>query len=135
MGIDMLRRISCESGSGLIGVLVAMVLLAVGIMGLTGASMQMMGAHTEASVRATATSIAVSHMENVKRATNLSSESPTAVDESGQPDGAGDFTRSVTVIDEPSVANSKRVTVEVAYPVGRGRTRKVKLSSIVFTGN
>lgn len=118
----------------MIAVLIAMVLLAVGIVGLSGAGIVIMGVNTEANVRATATSIAVSYMEAIKRRTTLVSESPEAVNESGDVVADGPFTRSLTVTTEPIAPKAKRLTVWVEYPSGRGRRRQVELVTIVFQG-
>ena len=123
-----------QDGFSMISVLVAVILLGVGIMGLSSAGMVVMGSHTEASVRSTATAIAVGYMEQVKQRPTLASESAVAVDETGQTNGNGKFQRSLTVADEPNVVKSKRVTIEVKYPSGWGRVSSVKLTTIIYQG-
>lgn len=127
-------RCEQQNGFSMISVLVAVILLGVGVMGLSSAGMVVMGSHTEASVRSTATAIAVGYMEQVKQRPTLATESEVSIDEVGQTDGNGKFLRSMTVADEPNVVKSKRVTIEVKYPSGWGRVRSVTLTTIIYQG-
>lgn len=126
-----------EAGFGLISVLVAMVLLAVGVVALSSSSAFLVSMQTDAAVRSTATSIAISYMEEVKRrpARALVSEGPTTVDETGQTDPAGRFVRKLTIRDDPSSPDVVQATVEVLYPAGFGRTKRVELITIIYRGN
>ncbi len=62
------------------------------------------------------------------------SESPSAVNADGVADTNGPFVRSLDVVEESGLENTKRITVTVKYPGGRGRTRSVKLVTILYEG-
>ena len=131
-----LGRLSCRRGFGMVSVLVAMVLIAVAAVALSSSSAFMASLQTDASVRATAAAIAIAHMESVKmrRPAELASEDPVRVNETGVADAGGAFVRSLTVEREESVPDALRVTVEVGYPAGFGRTRTVELVTVIDRG-
>ncbi|KPK65410.1 MAG: hypothetical protein AMS21_04775 [Gemmatimonas sp. SG8_38_2] len=124
-------------GFGLISVLVAMVLLAVGVVALSSSSAFLMSMQTDTSIRSTATSIAIAYMEDTKRRPprTLTSEGPTRVDEIGVEADEGLFVRSLTVVEDPSAPDVVKVTVEVRYPAGMGRTGRIELVTIIYRGN
>jgi len=125
-----------DAGVGLVSVLVAIVLIAIGIVALSSSSAFMASLQTDASERSTAAAIAIAHMETAKmrKAAELVSEDPVTVNEAGVADASGAFTRSLTVEPEATVAGAVRVTVEVDYPAGLGRTRTVRLVTIIYQG-
>ena len=124
-------------GFGLISVLVAMVLLAVGVVALSSSSAFLMSMQTDTSIRSTATSIAIAYMEDTKRRPPraLTSEGPTRVDEIGLETDGGLFVRSLTVGEDPSAPDVVKATVEVRYPAGLGRIGRVELVTLIYRGN
>lgn len=130
------RRIQSQRGFGMISVLVAVVLLAVGIVALSSSSAFIVSMQTDAAERSRASAIAVAYMEQVKARppTELSTESPVRVDEIGEPNDNGAFVRSLVVVPEASTPDVVRATVEVTYPSGFGRTRTLELVTVIFTG-
>lgn len=136
-----MRRVRSLAGTidgfGLISVLVAMVLLAVGVVALSSSSAFLMSMQTDTSIRSTATSIAIAYMEDTKRRPprTLTSEGPTRVDEIGVEADEGLFVRSLTVVEDPSAPDVVKVTVEVRYPAGMGRTGRIELVTIIYRGN
>jgi Tfp pilus assembly protein PilV len=121
----------------MVSVLVAMVLLAVGVVALSSSSAFLVSLQTDASVRSTATSVAIAYMEEVKRrpARALASEGPVRVNEVGQQDAQGSFVRTLTISDDPSTPDVVKAAVEVQYPAGFGRTGSVELITIIYRGN
>lgn len=131
-----LQRLRDERGFGMASVLVAMVLLAVGVVALSSSSAFLVSLQTDASVRSTAAAIGVAYMEEVKQRPpwSLASESPTLVNEIGDADSAGVFTRTLTVSDDPSSPDVARAKVDVEYPAGLGRTRTITLETLIYRG-
>ena len=115
------------SGFGIVSVLVAVVLLAVGIVALSSSSAFIVSMQTDAAERSRASAIAVTYMEQVKTRlpTEISSESPVRVDETGEPDENGAFIRSLVVTPEADTPDVVRATV---------RTRTLELVTFIFTG-
>ncbi len=132
----MWQKASSEHGFGLIGTIVALVLLAIAVTALSSSAMMALAVQTDSSVRSTATAICASYLEEVKaRPPNaLASESPTPVDEAGKDDPNGKFIRSVEVTTEEGLPYTKRIAVKVLYPAGRGRTGSVQLETVFFEG-
>ncbi|MGD2217813.1 MAG: hypothetical protein PVJ64_13740 [Gemmatimonadales bacterium] len=126
-----------DRGFGMVSVLVAIVLLAIGVVAISASSAYMVSLQTDASERARATAIAVAYMEEVKmRApTSLASEDTVAVSATGAVAAGGAFLRSLTVIPEPSVPDALRATVAVQYPSGFGRTGTVRMVTVIYSGN
>lgn len=105
-----------EGGFTLISILVAVVLLSIGVMAVARTTGAVVSAHTSASTRTVALSIARGYLEQVRgrEAADLTTESPVQVDETGTPSGSGLYTRSLTVTDV--ARNLKQVRVTVDYP-------------------
>jgi Tfp pilus assembly protein PilE len=120
-----------RGGFTLISVIVAVVLLTIGVMALSRTTTSVTYAHTTATSRTTALSIARAHMERVRSRNpwTLAPEAPVRVDASGAPDAEGEFLRSVDVLEE--APNLLRVTVEVTYPRG---VDPVKLVTLTYRG-
>ncbi len=125
-----------ERGFGIVSVLVAIMLIAIGVVALSSSSAFMVSIQTDAAERTRAVAIAVAYMENVKtRPPNqIVSEGPVQVSETGVPDSGGPFVRSLTVEPEASTTDAVRATVEVRYPSGFGRSRTLTLVTVIFTG-
>ncbi len=138
--MEKVRRMAAarsESGIGMVSVLVAIVLLAIGVIAVSASSTFMVSLQTDAAERSRATAIAVAYMEGVKMRppATLASEDTVRVSETGAPDENGPITRTVTVVPEPSVPDALRATVEVRYPSGLGRTRAVRMVTVIYAGN
>lgn len=129
--------VTSERGIGIVSVLVAIVLLAIGVVAISASSAFMVSLQTDASERARATAIAVTYMEEVKMRApaSLISEDTVKVNGTGMPDAEGAFLRTLLVIAEPSVPDALRATVEVRYPAGFGRMRTVKMVTVIYSGN
>lgn len=133
----MFDRVRSEYGFGLMSTLVAMVLLAVAVTALSSSAMMTVAVQTDTSVRATATAIASSYLEEVKGRPPLTVVSETAVqvNELGMYDPSGRFVRSLEVTDEKGLPHTKRLAVSVVYPSGRGRTGTLVLETVYYEGN
>ncbi|NIR45506.1 MAG: hypothetical protein GWN99_13955 [Gemmatimonadetes bacterium] len=129
-------RVRSEYGFGIVSVLVAIVLIAIGVVALSSSSVFMVSLQTDAAERSRASAIGVAYMERVKTRppSELVSEDPVRVDETGTPDPDGAFVRQLIVKPEPDLNDAVRATVEVVYPSGLGRTRTLELVTVIFTG-
>ncbi len=129
-------RVRSELGFGIVSVLVAIVLIAIGVVALSSSSAFMVSLQTDAAERARASAIGITYMERVKTRPPgaIVSEDPVRVDETGTPDPDGAFVRRLTVEPEPDLSDAVRATVEVVYPSGFGRTRTLELVTVIFTG-
>ncbi len=129
--------VTSERGVGIVSVLVAIVLLAIGVVAISASSAYMVSLQTDASERARATAIAVTYMEQVKMRppATLASEDTVAVSPTGAVTAGGPFLRSLTVIPEPSVPDALRATVSVQYPSGFGRTGTVEMVTVIYSGS
>ncbi len=132
----MIERARSEHGFGLMSTLVAMVLLAVAVTALSGSAMMTVAVQTDASVRATATSIGASYLEEVKGRPPMTIVSETAVpvNEAGMYDPNGRFVRTLEVTPEEGLPYTKRLAVSVVYPSGRGRTGSLVLETVYYEG-
>ena len=120
-----------ERGFTLISVLIAVVILAIGILALAKTSAGVVRASAQASTRTEAVSVARAYMEDVRSRTpaNLVSEAAVSVDRAGQPNGSGPYSRSVVVSDVSS--NLKSVRVVVTMP---NAAVPVELVTLAFVG-
>ena len=114
-----------DAGYSLPSILVALVLLAVGVMSLSNVLTQSVAMQTVMSTRTTALYVAQTHLELLKSRDPIAIADETAVrvDERGQPDANGVFTREVTVTD--AGRNLREVTVIVTTPRSRNPIRLV----------
>ncbi|NIS20568.1 MAG: hypothetical protein GWN89_11695, partial [Thermoplasmata archaeon] len=105
-----------EGGYSIAAVLVALVLLSVGILALANAGTQTVMLQTNMATRTNALEVARTYMEEVRSRNpiDITSEDPVQVDEEGQADASGVFTRELIV--EDAGENMKKVSVEVAGP-------------------
>jgi Tfp pilus assembly protein PilV len=139
--VDEMKRnsavVTSERGFGIVSVLVAIVLLAIGVVAISASSAYMVSLQTDASERARATAIAVTYMEEVKmrEPATLASEDTVAVSGTGAATADGAFLRTLTVVPEPSVPDALRATVSVQYPSGFGRTGTVVMVTVIYSGN
>jgi type II secretory pathway pseudopilin PulG len=131
----MTQRLRCERGFSILTVLIAIVLVSVAAVALSGTTVYVLSLQTESTVRSTATGIASAYMESVKtrRISTLNSEAEAGINELGELDASGDYVRLLTVEAGP-VARSKLVTITVKYPRGRANMGRVELVTIVYEG-
>lgn len=130
-------RLTCEGGYGMVSVLVAIVLLAAGVVALSTSSLFVSSLRNEAAVRSVAASLALGYMEDIKtreRGT-LASEDPAKINAQGQLDEGGNFLRVVDVVPDTTVVDAVRVKVKVGYPGPLGRTRAVAVVTIIYVGD
>jgi type IV pilus assembly protein PilV len=118
-----------ERGFSLISVLVAITILAVGLMAL--ARTQALLARTEGATayRATALAIAKGYVEELRSrdAGTLGSEAAVPVDRLGEPAAGGPFSRATVVSND--APNLRRVTVRVDYPRS---AQPIELVTLIF---
>ncbi len=121
-----------EQGFSLISTLIAVVILAIGILALAKTSAGVVRAGAQAASRTEAVSVARAYMEDVRsrQPANLISEAAVTVDRDGTPNGSGPYTRSVVVSDVAS--NLKSVRVVVTMP---NSSVPVELVTLAFVGS
>ena len=132
----MFRKMKSEAGIGLMSTMVAMVLLGLAVTALSSSGMMVLAVHTDSAVRSSATALAASYLEEVKARDPqaLASESAAKINEAGIDETTGPYIRSLEVIDEPGLAYTKRISVLVQYPRGRGRMGRVELITVIYVG-
>lgn len=120
-----------ERGFSLVSVLIAVVILAIGVLALAKTSAGVVRAGAQAASRTEAVSVARAYMEEVRsrQPANLVSEAAVSVDRDGQLNGSGPYTRRVVVSDVTS--NLKSVRVVVTMP---NATIPVELVTLAFVG-
>ncbi len=119
-------------GFTIVSMLMAIILLAVGLMSLAGANAQTVTMQTLAQNRTSAIAIARTYMEQVRTRDpwSIESESPVALNNDGSPASQGGFVRSMTVTETRQ--NLIKIEVTVSYPRG---AQPVKLTTSYFRGN
>lgn len=133
-----LRQLAAsERGFSLITVMIAVVLVAVAVVALSGTTIYVLSMQTESTVRSTASGIAAAYMEDVKTRSvaTLASEAETAVNSMGGAPVAGEtnFLREL-IVEDGAAPKSKLVTIVVKYPRGRAQMGRVELVTIVYEG-
>ncbi len=118
-----------ERGFTLLSVLIAITMIAIGLMSL--ARTQALLAHTAGgtAARAAALALAQGYVEVLRSRSpsTLSTEAAVAVDGAGQPASLGPYSRSTVV--STDAPNLRRVTVQVAYP---GGAQPIELVTLIF---
>ena len=123
-----------RAGFTLISVMIAVVILAIGVLALSRTLTGVMAANTKAGFRTVALDIARQRMEFLRGQrpqdlTTFQEVSGSAVNEQGRLVSGGNYRRSVVVADVRD--NLVSVTVRVTYPNG---TTPVELVTYVYTG-
>lgn len=120
-----------KQGFSLISTLIAVVILAIGILALAKTSAGVVRAGAQAASRTEAVSVARAYMEEVRsrQPAALISEAAVACDREGVPNANGPYTRSVVVTDVSS--NLKSVRVVVTMP---NSSVPVELVTLAFVG-
>ena len=119
-----------DAGFGLISVMVAIVLLSIGVMSVSQVLTQSVTMQTIVAMRTTGLDIARSYMEEVKGRDplTLASEAGVRVNDRGEADDSGNFTRELTVA---SVSlHLDEVTVIVTLP----RSNPIRLMTWIYDG-
>lgn len=119
-----------DAGFGLVSVMVAIVLLSVGILSLAGVLTQSISMHTTINLRTTGLDLARSYMEDVRGRDPLTlvSEAMVRVNERGEVEGGGAFTRELTI--EAVALHLMEATVIVTSP----QSNPVKLVTWIYDG-
>jgi Tfp pilus assembly protein PilV len=123
-----LRR--ADAGFSLVSVVVALVLLSVGVLSLSNVMTQSITMQTISAIRTSALYIAQTHMEDLRSRDplTLAAEAVVRVDEEGNADPNGVFTREVTV------ASAGRNLLEVVVIVTTPRSDPIRLVTWVYDG-
>ena len=118
------------AGFGLISVLVAIVLLSVGVLSISGVLTQSVSMQTTMSVRTTALNIARGYIEDVKSRDPLTlvAEAAVRVNDRRELDSGGVFTRELTVTTISLHLNE--ITVIVTTP----RSSPISLLTWIYDG-
>jgi type IV pilus assembly protein PilV len=119
-----------NAGFGLISVMVAIVLLSIGVLSVSQVLTQSVTMQTIVAMRTTGLDIARSYMEEVKGRDplTLASESAVQVNERGEVDSGGSFTRELTVVSVD--LHLDEVVVIVTLP----RSNPIRLLTWVYDG-
>jgi len=119
-----------DAGFGLVSVIVAMILLSVGVLAVSSVLTQSVAMQTIASQRESALFIAQSAMEQIRAMDppDVAAVAQVTVNEDGEPDADGVFTREVTV--GSAGPNLIEVTVIVTAP----RTNPISLVTWIYDG-
>ena len=119
-----------DAGMGLISVMVAIILLSIGVLSVSQVLTQSVTMQTIVAMRTTGLDIARSYMEEVKGRDPLTlvSESAVQVNERGEEDSEGFYTREITV-------NSVDLHLdEVVVIVTLPRSNPIRLLTWVYDG-
>ncbi len=129
------RLLASERGFSILTVLIAVVLVSVAVVALSGTTVYVLSIQTESSVRSSAAGVAAAYMEEVKtrNTTTLVSEPQTSVLSSGLAQASATFLRELKV-EDGAAPRSKLVTVTVRYPRGRASMGRVELVTIIYEG-
>jgi len=127
--VDGLRG-RADAGYGIIGVIVALVLLSVGVLSVSSVLTQSVAMQTVSAQRTQALSIAEATMEEIRAMdpSDVAAVAEQTVDEAGDPDPDGVFTREVTV------AAAGTNLIEVTVIVGAPRSSPIRLVTLIFDG-
>jgi len=125
------RRTRPDAGYSLVSVIIALLLLSVGVISLSGVLTQSLSMQTVMATRTSALYVAQTHLELLKSQDpiSLASEAVVQVDERGNPDAGGAFSREVTV------ASAGRNLMEVVVIVTSPRSNNpIRLVTWVYDG-
>ncbi len=110
-----------DAGYSLISVLTAIILLSIGVTSISQVLTQSVTMHTIVAMRTTALDVARSYMEEVKGRDplTLASESEVRVNDRGEADSNGAFTRELTIeaVDTHLVEATVIITLPQSNPV------------------
>lgn len=128
-GLAVVRR---RHGFTIVSVMMAIILLAVGLLSLAGANAQTITMQTLSQNRTSAIAIARGYLEHVRTRDpwSIVSESAVSLNSDGQVASGGAFVRTLTVTTVRT--NLIRIVVDVRYPRG---AQPVQLTTSFFRGN
>jgi hypothetical protein len=120
-----------RSGFALLSVMVAVVLLATGVMAIGAANTMRLRTQTQSTTRTTSLNVARTYLENLRGRDpwSLAAEAVVRVNASGAVDPAGAYTRELFVIVERT--NLLRIEVVVTGP---GTSAPIRLMTNVYRG-
>lgn len=118
-------------GFALLSVMVAVVLLATGVMAIGAANTARLRSQTLSTSRSGALNVARTYLENVRGRDpwSLATESPAQVDGTGAPSASGEFTRALNV----TVVQANLLTVEVVV-TGPRLSAPIRLLTNIYRG-
>ena len=122
------------AGYVLLEALVAVLIVALGMLGLTRLESQVVGAAGEAKARSAATALARSQIESVRNAVLSNQFPPTPVVGTSPSTVTRDgiaYTMTWTMTQPDSTRNDRLVRVDVSWTDRAGGTQKVSLNSII----
>ena len=119
-----------DAGFGLVGVLVAIILLSVGVLSVSNVLTQSVAMQTISSQRTSALHIARSTMETIRAMdpSTVTAQPAMSVNEAGSPDATGVFTREVTI------GEAGRNLIEVTVIVTAPRSSPIRLVTWIYDG-
>ena len=119
-----------DAGFSLISVLVAIILLSVGVTAISQVLTQSVAMQTIVAMRTTGLDVARSYMEEVKGRDplTLASESEVRVNDRGEADSSGAFTRELTIV--TVTLHLTEATVIVTLP----RSNPIRLVTWIYDG-
>ncbi len=118
-------------GFALLSVMVAVVLLATGVMAIGAANTARLRSQTLSTSRSAALNVARTYLEHVRGRDpwSLATESPVQVDGTGTPSASGEFTRTLNV----TVVQANLLTVEVVV-TGPRLSAPIRLLTNTYRG-
>lgn len=122
-----------SNGFTLIEALLAILLLSVGLLGMSTLLHSVMGYNKYAETITTATTLAQDKMEAIKNTSfaGIVPETPIKIDEEGDPVANGFYEREVTVTPDATFStNVIQITVRVSWS-WKGATRDVELTTMI----
>lgn len=120
-----------RSGFALLSLMVAVVLLATGVMAIGAANTARLRSQTQSSARSAALNVARTYLETVRGrdAFSIATESAVQVDGSGVVTPSGEFTRRMQV----TVVQANLITIEITV-IGPRMTAPVRLLTNAYRG-
>lgn len=120
-----------RSGFALLSLMVAVVLLATGVMAIGAANTARLRSQTQSSARSAALNVARSYLESVRGrdAFSIATESAVRVDGSGVVAPSGEFTRTMQV----TVVQANLITIEITV-IGPRMLAPVRLITSAYRG-
>lgn len=136
--MNILNRTQHQRGVGLIEVLVALVVIAIGVIAVLGLQGTLMSGSSTTKARNEALALAREKTEELRNAVELGQfDTDLAVQElTDDPDGKingvnAQFTRSWSIVDVDSVKDTREVVMQVAWTDANGEDNSVTLNTLV----
>ncbi len=131
VGPDATTHTGARPGFALLSLMVAVVLLATGVMAIGAANTARLRSQTHSTARSAALNVARTYLENARGRDpwSLATEAPQTVDGSGNVTPQGEFTRQLHV----TIVQTNLVTVEVVVTSPR-LTSPIRLRTNAYRG-